>query len=122
MHGQIQTEQLAFLIGKGIEYFKNALVELVSSTGRIRPFRMRFHIPGTENKGFFIVESAEAGSPDDRYLQIGVCRDGTDRLTSNYLSRGTNQELIDYLSRAHLTEALANAFSLLSEKTDDYWD
>ena len=122
MEHRSPEEQFLFLITKGSEHLQNFLADSIPQSGRIQPFRIRFHIPGTRNIGLFIIESAESGSADDRYLQIGVFRENTDRLTSHYLTRGTNAALIEYLKTDELAEKLKSDFSHLSDKTDEYWD
>lgn len=79
----------------------------------------RFDVYGTRNEG--ILQVSYKG-PGECSLRLGVYRAGTDRLFSNFLPSGSNEELVRYLKDPASHAEWLKLVKGLSDKADDFWD
>ena len=114
------------ILKKALHSTEQAVVDYVNENmaeeGRFEGFAYGFDLPFTENhmKYQFM---ADALSPEkSRRIAVGVFREGTDRLTSHYVFKGTKAEIIDFLKSEEGKEQIYASVIELSDKTDDYWD
>ena len=54
-------------------------------------------------------------------MAVGVQHKNSDRLTMNYILKGTKQEVIDYLNNSDSKNEIRKLIEYLSKKTDDYY-
>ena len=93
--------------------------DTIPEKGTFRPYRAFFRYRGSRNEVMFRFEQQ---SGDIRRLILSAVRPGYDMAVSHFLMRGTNQELLDYLSdRAHIPEWL-DSFRQLSDSLDEKLD
>lgn len=60
-------------------------------------------------------------SQTERYVTLGVYREGEDRVVSNYLFKGTKQEVLEWLESPEGLTQIIEAYEHLEEKVKD-WD
>ena len=112
-----------------MNYFMNKTMELISQraekevpeNGKFAPIAVSFQIPETNNKAKVIVAYDEINPKDFRRLAVGVQHKNSDRLTMNYILKGTKQEAIDYLNNSDSKNEIRKLIEYLSKKTDDYY-
>lgn len=108
------------LVEKGMKICcENLRGTLIPEKGIFSPFRASFAFRGSKNKAFFIIEY-ESG--DLRWLRFMAVRPGSDMVVSHYMKKGTNQELIEYLSDKSSIKAFVEDFQHLSDSVDDKHD
>ena len=105
-------------ISKLLEFVEDKVPE----TGRFKPVSVYFRIPLTRNLGLFRFENDLVGSENDRRFAVGALRDGTDRLTSVYLKRGSLSELKEYIASGEGGIEILKALEQASDSTDDFWE
>lgn len=71
------------------------------------------------NKAVFIIEYE---NDDLRWLRFMVARPGSDMVVSHYMEKGTNQQLIGYLSDKSKIKGFVEDFQHLSDSVDDKHD
>ena len=90
----------------------------IPEKGIFKPYGFRFDVYGTKNVGMMQVEYKSGA---DRILKLGVLREGTDRLYSNFLPSGTNQDLIAYLENPDNLSDWLTSIQHLSDTVDAYY-
>lgn len=105
------------------DYMAQYLEEQGPVTRDFQPYPLYFEISGTENIGLLKVarDAAREGSLQLR-LQLGVLREGTDRLYSNFLPAADAQETIRQLRDPAVHMRWLEQIKQLSDSVDDYWD
>ena len=108
------------LVEKGMKICcENLRGTLIPEKGIFSPFRASFDFRGSKNKAFFIIEYQ---SGNLRWLRFMAARPGSDMVVSHYMKKGTNQELIEYLSDKANIKAFVEDFQHLSDSVDDKHD
>lgn len=108
------------LVEKGMKICcENLRGALIPEKGIFSPFRACFDFRGSKNKAFFIIEHQ---SGNLRWLRFMAVRPGSDLVVSNYMKKGTSQELIEYLSDKSNIKAFVEDFQHLSDSVDDKHD
>lgn len=105
------------LIRKTLEAMTLSVQKNVPQQGAFRQVGVRYQYPGNRFKGMLYVE-------EDR-LQAGSCRlvaamyrIGEDRQVSNYLMKGTKEEILDYLKAEKTVSELIGVFAHLKKKVE----
>ena len=88
-----------------------------------KPYSLAMDVCGTENLAMLKVsrDAAKADSLQLR-LQLGVVRQGTDRLYSNFMSAADAQETVRILRDPSSHDEWLEQIAKLSHSVDDYWD
>lgn len=114
-------KQVLFYIEKGRKLLLEKLEESLAAGEKPKTLRIWFDMPGTENKGQMIFYAPSRAG--ERFAaQVGVVREDTDRLYSNYMILGDVQEVLAYLRREDIADSWLEALCQLSDKVDDFWD
>lgn len=112
-------EQMRFLTGRAVEVMIQRIQNEVPPSGNFGNLSVSFVIPETKNKAVLLIEHSLTGTPEQRRLQIGALREGTDRLRSNYLIHDTNENIIKYLEQDGIVELLIPYYKMHSDKLDE---
>lgn len=112
-------EQLRFLAGRAAEVMIQRIEDEVPPSGSFGNISVSFEIPGTENKAVLLIEHSLTGASDQRRLQIGAFRKGTDRLHCNYLLHDTNENIIYFLKQVDIAAKLIPYYMLHSDKLNE---
>ena len=112
-------ERMRFLAGRAAEVMIQRIQKEIPQRGSFGKISVSFDIPETKNSAMLLLEHSLTGTPDQRRLQIGVRREGTDRLHSNYLMHDTNENIIKYLERHDIIDVLIPYYKMHSEKVDE---
>ncbi len=109
------------LISKSREYLAQRAEREVPENGMFTRLFVAFDIPETQNEAIIAIEHDEKEPKTQRRLSIGVHNQYSDRMFSNYVLKGTKQEIIDYLNNKENQESIKTTVSSLSSKVDDYY-
>lgn len=102
------------------ELLEKYLAEKLAAGEKPGKHGYRFDVYGTKNEGFLRLEPS-ASQPGKTMLHLGVYRQGTDRVWSNYLYTGEPRQVLEKLrDPASRTEWLEDLMSL-SNSVDEYW-
>ena len=112
-------EQIRFLAGRAAEVLIQRIHNEVPQSGDFRNISVSFIIPETQNRAVLLVEHSLTGIPEQRRLQIGALREGTNRLRSNYLMHDTNENIIKYLKQEDIVEQLIPYYKMHSDKLNE---
>ena len=82
---------------------------------------MSFAVPDTDNKALLGIEYDETEPKTQRRLFVGVHHNNSDRLTRNYLLKGTKTEILEYLKDDSNQQSIIDSVNTLSKKTDEYY-
>ena len=77
-------------------------------------------LDGTENQAYLVVERS-ASAPSLKVLSVQVVRAGHDRCVMNYIKKGTQEELLDYLADEASLRELLDSIRHLSDRVDDMY-
>ena len=92
---------------------------VIPTHGIFKPYNICFDFRGSKNEAHFLIEYQ---SGDLRQLRLMMVRPGSDMVVSHYMKKGTNQELIDYLTDAGSIPEFLTSFQQLSDSVDDKHD
>jgi len=113
-------ETNCWLVEKGMKYCCEHLHgSRIPEKGIFTPFRIYFDFRGSKNEAFFIIEYQSGAL---RWLRFMAVRPGSDMVVSHYMKKGTNQELIEYLSDKSRIKEFVEDFQHLSDSVDDKHD
>jgi len=109
------------LVKKGMEVCRKNLQDpkCTPESGSFAAYRVYFRFRGSENEAMFRIEHQ---SGNLRWLRFMVVRIGSDLAVSHYMKKGTNAELVDYLSDESLIPEFVRDFQALSDSVDDKMD
>ncbi|MCD7740426.1 MAG: hypothetical protein LUH11_03660 [Candidatus Gastranaerophilales bacterium] len=116
-----KEEQMPILIEKGAGVLNEKAQLQVPENGKFNRIFVAFNIPETPNEAVFTIEHDELNPKNSRRLSIGVHHNNMDRLFSNYVLKGTKQEILDYLKNKDNYKDILEIVNNLSEKTDEYY-
>ena len=115
-------EKLDILVTKMLEYLKNQ-VNSLPEQGRFEHHSVSMTYPGTTCDGYLIYEcDLTDSSQRGRRLRASMCRQGSDRMISHYLFKGSKAECLAWLEKPGNQEVLKKDYAeLLSsvERADD---
>ena len=109
------------LISKSREYLAQRAEREVPENGIFTRLFVAYDIPETNNEAIIAIEHDEKEPKTQRRLSIGVHNQHSDRLFSNYVLKGTKQEIINYLNNKENQETIKTTVSNLSAKVDEYY-
>lgn len=109
------------LVAKTMEFLSDRTDKEIPENGLFRKIFVAFDVPKTNNEAMLILEMDNEDPRTQRRLSVGVHHQNADRLTSNYLSKGTKQEIINYLNNKENQAEITESVKKLSDKTDDYY-
>ena len=92
---------------------------VVPSNGPFSPFHVHFDFRGSKNAAYFCIEHQ---SGNIRWLRFFAARPGHDMIVSHYMKKGTNEELLAYLSDDSKIAEFVSDFQGLSDSLDDKLD
>ncbi len=118
---ETDAEKLELLMGKALDYLLQWLETQTPDSGHFKRSPVLFDIPGTRNVAFLEVQHHTTAPPAERSASVGVLRDGTDRMYSNFLMRGTKAEILEYLRAGERKAMLESSVMRLSRNVDKYW-
>ena len=109
------------LISKSREYLAQRAEREVPENGIFTRLFVAYDIPETNNEAIIAIEHDEKEPKTQRRLSIGVHNQHSDRLFSNYVLKGTKQEIINYLNNKENQEVIKTTVANLSAKVDEYY-
>lgn len=109
------------LISKSREYLAQRAEREVPENGIFTRLFVAYDIPETKNEAIIAIEHDEKEPKTQRRLSIGVHNQHSDRLFSNYVLKGTKQEIINYLNKKENQEVIKTTVANLSAKVDEYY-
>lgn len=108
------------IVMKGLgDYLSDYIEKNMPVTIAFQKYGLSFAVYGTQNRGMLQVSYK---GPGELRLQLGVLREGTDRLYSHYLPIRSPEEMIRYLRDPASHADWMNSVRNLSDSVDDYWD
>lgn len=109
------------LVAKTMEFLSDRTEKEIPENGLFRKIFVAFDVPKTKNEALLLLEMDGEKPRTQRRLSVGVHHQNADRLTSNYLLKGTKKEIIEYLNNKDNKKEIIDAVKKLSDKTDDYY-
>ena len=108
------------------DYIKMAISDLVKDAermvpenGKYTPLSAYIEITGKYNTARVAIEHDPLNPKTQRVLNIGVCKNGTDKIYSRYLISGTKKEIISYLNSENTPDEIYKHIMGLSDKVDN---
>ena len=92
----------------------------IPATGRCKPFSVSADWPGTDYKARLMVEQDLTGSPDSRRLRTMMHENGSDRVVSHYITKGTGDELKAWLRNPENRGELMKSYEQLKQSVDNF--
>lgn len=114
-------EKTNLLIEKSRDILYQRAEREVPENGKFIRVFVAFDIPETQNEALMIVEPDAIDPKINRRFSIGVHRQNSDRLTSNYIFKGSKKEILDYLKNNDNQSELYKIVTDLSKSVDDYY-
>lgn len=112
-------EQIRFLAGRAAEVMIERIQKEVPQSGSFGNLSVSFMIPETTNRAVLLIEHSLTGTSEQRRLQIGALREGTDYLRSNYLIHDTNENIIKFLEQDDIVEKLIPYYKMHADKLNE---
>ena len=114
-------EKMNILVPKTKEVLVETAEKQVPENGLFRKVFVSFAVPDTDNKALLGIEYDETEPKTQRRLFVGVHHNNSDRLTRNYLLKGTKTEILEYLKDDSNQQNIIDSVNTLSKKTDEYY-
>ena len=85
--------------------------------------RDEYNGPGTRRKniGTFTVKALDRNKPDELRFIVSVVRAGTDYMYSNYLKKGSSEQIRNFMFSEEGFEEIFNSVYTLSDKVDQFF-
>lgn len=109
------------LVSKTREFLADRTEKEIPENGLFRKIFVAFDVPETNNEALLLLEMDGEEPRTQRRLSIGVHHKNADRLTSNYVLKGTKKEIIEYLKDFSNQQFIIDTVKDLSDKTDEYY-
>lgn len=93
----------------------------VPENGKFSAISISFDVPTTNNEAKVIISHDEIEPKNLRRIAIGVHRNGSDRLTSSYILKGTKKEILEYLKNPESQDKIVKVAGQLSDGVDKYY-
>ena len=113
-------EKWRILLQFVIKDFIRRIRQHVPESGKKDRCGIGLKLDGTENRAFLVVERS-AGDPSLKVLSVQVVRAGHDRCAMNYIKKGTQEELLDYLADEASLSELLDSIRHLSDRVDEMY-
>ena len=78
-----------------------------------------FDIPGTENEAVLSVSHDEVDPKTQRRFSVGVRRKNSDKVTSEFLAKGTKKEILEYVKNKENYPVIKKTVLELSKHADE---
>ena len=108
-----------------VEYSIDLLLDMaereVPENGSFKKVRVIFELPHTNNEGMIIIEPDEKDIKTGRYITTAAKHQHADRLISNYMFKGTKNDVMEYLKVPENRAKVIESINTLSDKTDEYY-
>ncbi len=114
-------EKTNLLIEKSRDILYQRAEREVPENGKFRKIFVAFDIPQTQNEALITIEHDAIDPKTNRRLSVGVHRQNSDRITSNYIFKGPKKEVLDYLKNNDNQNELYKIVTDLSKSVDDYY-
>lgn len=109
------------LVPKTKEVLSEIAKREVPENGSFQKVFVFFDIPETSNRAMLYIEPDATDSKTKRTLSVGVHHKDRDRLTSNFLVNGSNEDIQKFLADETNSAQIIEAINTLSEKTDNFY-
>ena len=93
----------------------------VPENGQFGKCAISFNIPGTQNTAYYLVEHDILEPKDQRRFSIGAVRNGSDRMTSVQLIKGTKKEILEFLQDDKNAQLFRDTLVKVSNSTDEHF-
>lgn len=114
-------EKKVFLIRKGRKVFRDDVEEKLPEEGPAQRVFVAFDYPGTEYEAFLAAE-ADRLDRNGRRVSVMMRPQGSNRVMSSYIWKGTKQELLRWLDREERESELRELFQNLADSlTKEDW-
>lgn len=113
-----KEEKKKLLVRACMEFLCDSLPKNMPSTGKCPPVNVSFDFTGTQYKANLTVQ-CDAADPSQRRLVTRIAKPDTDLCVMNYMERGTQDEILAYLSDQTHIAPLLKSLEHLSNKMDD---
>ena len=114
-------EKMNILVQKTKEVLADNAEKQVPENGLFRKVFVSFDVPDSDNTAMIGVEYDEDEPKTQRRLFVGVHHTNSDRLTRNYLLKGTKEEILAFLKDTSNQEDIIKTVNHLSQKTNEYY-
>jgi len=104
------------------EMLANLSERSVPENNKFSPITVEYNLPNSRNMARVTVEYDEQMPATQRRITVGVHHKDRDRLISNYLYKGTKQEVINFLKNEKNTLRFIESIKALSAATDKYYE
>lgn len=111
--------QMDFLTQRALEIFSQRVQNEVPENGKFSNLSVSWGIPDTQNKATVLVEADEINPKDLRRVLVASRRDGSDRLVTSYIFKGTKKEVLEFIQKEDTKEKVKETAFELSKKVDD---
>lgn len=111
--------KMDFLTDRATELFLGRIENEVPENGKFSNLSVFWNIPNTQNHGIVFIEADELNPKDSR--RIGVAsrrRQGSDRLVTSYIFKGTKKEAIEFVKSDEAKQKIKKTAFELSDKID----
>lgn len=116
-----KDEKMQILIPKCSDVLVQRAEKEVPENGKFRKIFVAFDIPETTNEALITIEADAKDYKNQRRVSIGVHHQNSDRVISNYMFKGTKQEIIEYLKDNNNFPEFTQIVNELSTAVDDYY-
>lgn len=110
--------QMDLLVRKVVEVLTEKIEKEVPAEGSFERIGVRYHHPESEFRGILSLEEDLVRAGHCR-LNASMFLLGDDKLVSNYLMKGTRQEILNYLNQEETIPELIGIFEHLKEKVEN---
>lgn len=93
----------------------------VPENGKFGGISVSFDVPTTDNEAKVIICHDEIDPKNLRRVAIGVHRNGSDRLNSSYILKGTKKEILEYFKNPESQSKIVKVAGQLSDSVDKYY-
>jgi hypothetical protein len=109
------------LVEKSRKHLLERAQREVPPNGPFTRLFVAFDIPNSLNEAVIAIEHDEKEPKTQRRLSIGVHHQYSDKVFSNYVLKGTKEDILNYLYDQENQESIKSTILNLSKKTDDYY-
>ncbi len=116
-----KEEKMDILVPKCSDLLTKRAEREVPENGKFRRIFVAFEIPETQNETLFSIEPDAKDFKDIRRMSIAVHRKNSDRIISNYMFKGTKEEVLNYLKDEKNYAEFKQTVNSLSNSVDEYY-
>ena len=114
-----KRKKLNILYETVMKQLVQAAREEMPETGTFRRITVVGYCKGSPLRSILGIEESYS-SETQRYITFGMYREGEDRITSNYLFKGTKQEVLAWLETPENREQVIDAYEHLEDKAKEW--